>query len=98
MCSPDEGEEDKDNGEGAEDFVLPDIERLAQLGQFITEALDLELEVGVAGGVVANSLCDVEIILRVCLSGKLRLWVSKEVRNRTGKALLALRILPRARA
>ena len=27
-----EDEEDKDNGEGAEDFVLPEVERLAQFG------------------------------------------------------------------
>jgi hypothetical protein len=51
-AAADEGEEDKDNGEGAEHFVLPEVERLAQLGQFIAEALNLELEVGVAGGVV----------------------------------------------
>jgi hypothetical protein len=54
-AAADEDEEDKDNGEGAEDFVLPEVERLAQLGQFIAEALNLELEVGVAGGVVVKA-------------------------------------------
>jgi hypothetical protein len=42
-------EEDKDSGKGAEDFVLPELDRLPQLGEFIAELLDLELEVGVAG-------------------------------------------------
>jgi hypothetical protein len=42
-AAADEDEEDKDNGEGAEDFILPEVEGLAQLGQFIAEALDLEL-------------------------------------------------------
>jgi hypothetical protein len=31
-AAADEDEEDKDNGECAEDFVLPEVERLAQLG------------------------------------------------------------------
>jgi hypothetical protein len=53
-AAADEDEEDKDNGEGAEDFVLPEIERLPQLGQLIAEALNLEFEVGVASGVVVK--------------------------------------------
>jgi hypothetical protein len=53
-AAADEDEEDKDNREGAEDFVLPEVERLAQLGQFIAEALYLQVEVGVAGGVVVK--------------------------------------------
>jgi hypothetical protein len=35
---------------------LPELERLPQLGEFIAEALDLELELGVTGGVVV--ICD----------------------------------------
>ena len=53
-AAADEDQEDKDNGEGAEDFVLPEVEGLAQLGQFIAEALDLKVQVGVAGGVVVS--------------------------------------------
>ena len=33
---------------------MPEVERLTQLGQFIAEALDLELEVGIAGGGVVK--------------------------------------------
>src|SRR4029077_6110335 len=51
-AAADDGEKDKANGEGAEDFILPELERPPQLGELIAEALDLELEVGVAGGVV----------------------------------------------
>ena len=53
-AAADEGEEDKANSEGTEDFILPEVERPPQLGEFIAEALDLELEVGVAGGVVVK--------------------------------------------
>src|SRR5271165_2865870 len=53
-AAADEDQEDKDNCEGAEDLVLPEVERLAQRGQFITEALDLKVQVGVAGGVVVK--------------------------------------------
>jgi hypothetical protein len=48
-AATDEDEENKDNGESAENFVLPEVERLAQLGQFIAQALDLEVQVSVAG-------------------------------------------------
>jgi hypothetical protein len=52
-AAADEDEEGEDNGEGTQDFVFPKVERLTQRGQLFTEALDLELEVGVArGGVV----------------------------------------------
>ena len=50
-AAADEGEKDKADGKGAEDFILPELERPPQLGEFIAEAFDLELEVGVAGGV-----------------------------------------------
>src|SRR4029077_18410087 len=53
-AAADEGQKNKADGEGAEDFVLPEVERLAQLGHFIAEALNLELELGVAGGVVVK--------------------------------------------
>jgi|SRR5580704_6987819 hypothetical protein len=35
-------------------FILPELERPPQLGELIAETLDLELEVGVAGGVVVK--------------------------------------------
>src|SRR5208283_543061 len=49
-----ESEEDKADGEGEKDFVLPEVERPPQLGEFIAEALDLEVEVGVAAGDVVK--------------------------------------------
>ena len=52
-----EGENDKAGGEGAEDFVLPELARPLRLGEFTAKTLDLELEVGVAdGGVVKVAL------------------------------------------
>ena len=35
-------------GEGSEDFILPESERPPQFGEFIAEPLDLELDLGVA--------------------------------------------------
>ena len=51
-AAADEGEKGKADAEGAENFILPELERLPQLGEFIAEALDL----GVTGGVVV--ICD----------------------------------------
>ena len=53
-AAADEGEKDKADGEGAEDFILPGLERPPQLGEFIAEALDLDLKVGVILGVVVK--------------------------------------------
>jgi hypothetical protein len=53
-AAADEGEKDKDDGEGAEDFILPELERPPQLGELIAEALDLELDVGVILGFVVK--------------------------------------------
>ncbi len=53
-AAADKREKDKANGKGAEDFILPEIERPPQLGEFIAEALDLELKVGVVGGGVVK--------------------------------------------
>ena len=51
-AAADESEKDKADGEGEKDFVFPEVERPPQLGEFIAEALNLE--VGVAGGVVVK--------------------------------------------
>ena len=53
-AASDEEEKDKTDGKAAEDFILPELERPPQLGEFIAEAFDLELEVGVAGGDVVK--------------------------------------------
>ena len=63
-----EGEKDKADGKGAEDFVLPELERPPQLGEFIAKAFDLELEVGVAGGGVVK----VAIFLQLPAVGELQ--------------------------
>jgi hypothetical protein len=53
-AAADEDQEDKDNGEVTEYFILPEVERPPQFGELIAEPLDLEFEVGVAGGVVVK--------------------------------------------
>ena len=53
----DDGEKDEADGESAEDFILPEFERPPQLSDFIAEAFNLELEIGVArGGMVKVAL------------------------------------------
>lgn len=42
------------DGEAFENLLLPDLEGLSLLGELIAEAFDLELEIGVADGVVVK--------------------------------------------
>jgi len=50
----DQGEKHKSDGEGPENFILPELECPPQFGEFIAEPLDLEFKLGVAGGIVVK--------------------------------------------